>query len=149
MIRIYKLQIGDCFYIGSTKNNRFLNHKSNCFNDNYKGYDYKVYKHIRSKGITFDTFEENVKHIFICDTIEIHRADIENSFIDLSNPLCLNNRRENQNCRNYELYYKNNKEYINEKIPCEFCSKLSKRHKIKRHQRSKICLSYQKWFEVD
>jgi len=62
---IYKLVIDGTttIYVGSTVNlkQRRQNHKTDCFNENRKMYNRKVYKTIRERGITNDDFYNRVK----------------------------------------------------------------------------------------
>jgi hypothetical protein len=45
---IYKIEIGDYFYWGSSKDECRLNgHKTHCYTPKSKSYNYKVYKKIR------------------------------------------------------------------------------------------------------
>ena len=127
---VYRIEVNGKYYIGSTGDmkERFCHHKSDCFNGNYNGFNYKIYKFIRSCEITFDTFCEKVNHKIICYIP--NKKDLkkyEQMFINLLDPLCLNDRKENQNRNNpdgtpnkdydkkySEEYRKNNPEKIKE-----------------------------------
>lgn len=90
---IYKLYIGDYWYIGQTIrtfNCRFSQHNKACFNTFKKSYHTKKYKIIRSFGVKRKTFKTMVKHkiVYKCDIKDLNKY--ENFCIDLNNPWCLN-----------------------------------------------------------
>jgi len=64
MTSIYSLTINDYpFYIGRTDNvkQRYIQHKTKCFNQNRKEFTFKLYQFIRNQGITKETFYDKVK----------------------------------------------------------------------------------------
>lgn len=82
MANIYKLDIGEDSYIGSTNNltKRLTMHKSRSYNERYKGYNNKIYTHIRNIGW------ENI----VCSILETcdkeKKYEREQHFMDELNP---------------------------------------------------------------
>ena len=62
-INIYKIYNDDMSYIGSSKNfkKRILDHKSDCYNENCKAYNYFIYQYIRQHG-GWDEFTKEIIH---------------------------------------------------------------------------------------
>ena len=114
------------FYIGSSKNchNRFLKHKSSCYNQNCNKYNYKVYQYIRSNG-HIENFHYVILHTITFNDIK-ELLDLELSYIKELNP-SLNYRLPIRDKKTYYIdkqeeiknknlmYYHNNKIIINEK----------------------------------
>ena len=91
---VYKIELGKYYYYGSTDDmkRRFTKHRSDCFNQNTC--NRKVYKYMRSIGITYDNFYDKIIPIEICSIKPgVIPKYIENKFIDLSDPYCLNTYR--------------------------------------------------------
>jgi len=124
MANIYKLEIGNEFYIGSTCNltSRLHIHKSRTYNENDKRYNEKIYTAIRN--INWN----NVKiHILeICNKEVIKQR--EQYFIDTLKPT-LNSFRVIKD----KDYFK--KWNIN--IQCECGGKYDKSHKNRHHKSNK------------
>ena len=127
---IYKLKIGEYWYIGSSNNKRrFYVHKGICCSPNNKGYNLPVYKKIRE--LTND-FYRDVKFT------KLHYRDTkkeaeckEDELIDLSNPYCLNTYRANQDNRKNKILYRKKKYY------CGSCDKMEYLTHKARHERTK------------
>ena len=156
---IYKLQIQEYFYIGSSKTKtRYTEHKSVCFNTNNDKYNLKVYRKIRELTIQ-DRFYDDVKEIILeKDITDDKKSEIEDKYIDLDNPHCLNSQRENQHSYSREYnnnirseyynrnkdkvkqdqlrYYNKNKDIINIKSHCYVCDCNTTARNIKRHNES-------------
>jgi hypothetical protein len=79
MTYIYKLKINGKSYVGSTNhiNNRMINHKNNCYNQNLYKYNYKLYKMIRENGGW-----NNVDIHIIQECNELIRFIIEDYYIE-------------------------------------------------------------------
>jgi len=95
--------IKDC-YIGSTINfkNRKKNHKSDCYNEKCKSFNYKVYKFIRDNGGTDNFYFDILKNVNCNNKQELHK--LEGEYIKLYTP-SLNSQAA------HTLYYVNRKEY--------------------------------------
>ncbi len=114
--KIYKIEVdGELVYIGSTTNLRIRksDHKSRCFNENAIRHNLLLYKTIRSKGVTKETFKNRVKLIWICD-VEFNKryelGAVEAHYIKKLQPIC--------NCEipwgkkwNKKQYYQDNKKF--------------------------------------
>lgn len=123
---IYKLCYKNYYYIGSTIDipKRMNKHKSRCFNENDKGYNYKVYTKFRELGININNFNNLIKIILDeCYEYE-NKKELENVYIDIEDKYCLNVKKENQNRYNedgtlnkeYDRNYHNNKKNKKTKI---------------------------------
>jgi hypothetical protein len=117
-------------YIGSSHDSerRLLEHKIRCFNVNFKDYNFKFYKYIRDKNLTFDILEHKILHTFTIDSKcktkkemlkEVHIQ--EQKFIDMLKPLC-NQHKANTglNIKDYhkqysKQQYQDNKDEIKQK----------------------------------
>ena len=78
-IDIYKIYNVDMAYIGSTKNykDRMKIHKSNCYNDNQKKYNYFIYQYIRQHG-GWDAFTKEIIHTCeVADETEQRKVEQE------------------------------------------------------------------------
>ena len=112
---IYKLIIGKYYYIGHSKQKiktRFTEHKYNCFKSTRTHYNQKVYCKIRELKITKTTFRKKVKIELICYACGKYPRKIEDYFIDLDDPYCLNQRKSgcydwNEYMREYNKNGKN------------------------------------------
>jgi len=107
IIRSKDLSLHDC-YIGSCKDiyNRRKVHKYNCYNENTRSYNFKLYQFIRANGGWSNfTMEELCK----CDVERL--SQVEQYYIDKFNP-SLNSQRA-YNSDEYTKEYKKdyNKEY--------------------------------------
>ena len=139
-IYIIKHKDSDALYVGSTTDFhlRKINHKSDSYNEKYKGYNIKLYQFILDNGgwKRFDIWK-----IDCCD--EENAFEKEQEYMDKLKPT-LNDRRANgfdfdrqkEYHKQYnEKYYENNKDKLNEKMDCDCGGKYTKQHK-KRHLKS-------------
>ena len=121
---IYKIccdDLPDFVYVGSTKafRQRKITHKSNCYNENKKTYNYKLYSTIRENGGW-----DNWRMVIIedCGEITFTQARIKEE----ENRMKLNGNLNSQKCyiteeeyyerqrKQRKEYYENNKEKCNE-----------------------------------
>lgn len=118
MANIYKLEIGDDFYIGSTCNltQRLINHKSITYNENDRRYEQSFYSKIRD--ITWD----NVKCVILETCDKELRYEREQYFIDKLEPTLNLFRviKDNDYYKKWDI-----------KVDCECGSKYSKSHKTR------------------
>ena len=137
---IYSLTIDETpFYIGKTANlkQRYREHKSRCFGETRREYKLKLYQFIRSKGISKETFYENVK-------INVIYENVPDYFIAIMEDFTINsygNKFEIQNSQQgisytFCVHDKN-------RLDCKLCDGYSicEHDRIRRHQRSKKCIS--------
>ncbi len=92
---IYKLTIGDYFYVGRTKgrfSTRYNSHKKSCFNRRKKTYNSKKYKIIRQLGVKRDNWNQLVKWkiIYNCPMEYLECYERHCIYISVNNPFCLN-----------------------------------------------------------
>jgi len=134
-------------YVGSTVNwkARQRSHKSNCYNENGKKYNYKVYKTIRAND-GWDNFK--MIQIGTRPQLTVRQAEeIEDEYrVELKATMnvrrCyLTEDQKRERDKEYkEEYYKNNIEAIkanaSQKIVCE-CGCDSTRNHLERHKKSK------------
>jgi hypothetical protein len=143
-------------YIGKTTNfkRRVREHKRNCYNENYKHYNYKVYLYIRENGgwDNFDMIEIETNEYDNKDSAFRERYWIEelNANLNLVIPLrtdkewYINNKEflkekkkeyHQNNKKIIKEYYENNKKIINEK-----CKKYYEKNKeiINQKRKEKI-----------
>lgn len=71
MAIIYKLTVGNYWYIGRTTNSfrsRFRAHCKSCFNRSKRSYHSKIYKTMRKLGVKKSTWDEQVKNhiVYVC-----------------------------------------------------------------------------------
>ena len=138
VVYIYRMNVKDKFYIGSTKDikYRIARHKSRCYNQNYKEYNIKVYKYIRENCNDWD--EVSFQIIDVYDNISIEfKREIEQYYIDyFSNNLNMVRAKFDK-----QIYYiKSNKKRIEKrriKVKCE-CGIISGFTNIARHRKTKI-----------
>ncbi len=147
--------IKDC-YVGKTTNfkKRVEYHKSNCYNENRKEYNYKLYKFIRENGgwdnfnfIEIEKGEYDNKDSAIKERELIEELNANLNIVIPSRTLkeyfkeYLKNNREKHNKRQ-KKYFDKNREIINEKqrekiickCGCEICKNYLSRHlKSKKH----------------
>ena len=100
-------------YVGKTKNlkKRIIDHKSNCYNENRKCYNIKVYQYIRENGgwdnfnfIEIETNEYNDK-----DSAIREKYWVEDLKANLNSYIPSRTKKESQ-----KEYRENNKKYFNE-----------------------------------
>ena len=146
---IYKLEIGDYFYWGSSKlnyNSRLSIHKYNCYNPKRKGYNTKLYKKIRELC-------PNPKHFYDFIYYEKYYEDLDISTKKYMENMILQRYKDNKYSLNSNKgVYKHNQtkvdfdrehwgEYKREKIICEKCGMLISRNSIRKHQRTIKCMN--------
>ena len=148
VVYIYRMNVKDKFYVGSTKNikNRINKHKSNCYNQNVKDYNMKVYKYIRENCADLSEISFSILDVYD-DISKEFRKDIEQYYIDyFSNNLnsYSANFSKERKAEKVRLRYRNDEEYRNnykkrksEKIICE-CGKVVSFGYIGQHRKSKI-----------
>ena len=142
----YKLTITNTpyFYSGHAKDyeksTRIQLHKSDCYKPSgidKKG-DIKLYKKIRELDITKQDFYDRVKLTKIITGMSKEQAiTAENSLIDLSNPYCLNSRRECMD-RNMPKYMKDYREEHKEEIKID----MARRYQNEKEERLKSAKEY-------
>lgn len=141
---IYKIQIKDYIYIGSTMNFtiRKSKHKESC----NAGKELLVYRTIRENGGWDCCTMVPIKEIEVESKIQAHIAE---EAVRVEYNAKMNTRRaylseedkkEHQNIR-FEIWSKNNREYINEKHICECGGKYTTCSKS-RHEKSKKHLAF-------
>ena len=97
---IYKLYIGDYFYIGKTINKfmvRYNNHKNSCFYKRKQEYNTKKYIKFRELGVNKDNWNEKIKYKIIYECDNDYLYCYENLCINLDNPYSLNINKININ----------------------------------------------------
>ncbi len=167
---VYKIccknpEIKDC-YVGSTTNfKQRKNAHRRCCSDNNKNKDIKIYKFIRDNG-EWDNWDMIlVEKVNVNDGYELKKEErkwIEqlNATLNCRLPTRTKNEYYNDNkeklneykkewyAENKEKilehkknYYEENKEIIKEKIECPICNSIVRKDNLKRHQKTKKCLS--------
>ena len=141
---IYKIQhetIDELIYVGSTCNfvKRKCSHKTTCYNEKQKGYNYKLYKTIRENG-GWDSFNMTMVSKYPCaDNLEAIKEE-ERIRRELNATMnakrCFRSDEVEKECRyiddkkyreghsekykeNKKKYYQEHSEKLNEKIECE------------------------------
>ena len=133
VVYIYRMNIKDKYYIGSTKDikYRIRRHKSDCYNQNTRSYNFKVYKYIRENCADWSEVSFDILDVYDDISIEFKR-EIEQYYIDyFSNNL---NMRSSIS-KSISEYYQKNK--LNERVQCE-CGRFVVRRHLKGHRKSKI-----------
>lgn len=141
-ISIYKIYNDEMAYIGSSQNykTRMCNHKTCCYNENRKGYNYFIYQYIRTHG-GWDAFTKEIIHE--CDVADKdEQRKVEQEWID-KNECKLNDRNSYQTKEEkkeqQKQRYETNKDKINDqrkqKITCE-CGSIVTRGDRVRHERT-------------
>jgi hypothetical protein len=145
-------------YVGSTMSfaNRKYNHKRNCYNENDKRYNFKIYQTIRANG-GWDNWRMVCIHQEDIDNKRYAEQIEENYRLELNGNLNTHRafRTEEQRKEYHKEYHKeyrednkgyfnernkkyreNNRDFIIEKITCECGCEIS-RNNIAEHKRSK------------
>ena len=139
MYQIYKIEIGDYFYFGSTKSEKRLNeHKSDCYNLNRFTYNFKVYRKIRELCPNPLHFYSFVNYSIIHENLNKQiKKYMENFYInrEKDNPYCLNDNKRVQ--QNGETRRNNHNEYKRERVICSECNKNFSRNYLREHIRRK------------
>ena len=141
--------IKDC-YVGKTRNfkRRVIQHKSDCYNENYKAYNLKVYEFIRENGginnfnfIEIEKNEYNDKDSAIRERYWIEELNANlNSLIPSRTDKEYNENNKEIINEKHKEYRENNIEILNQKakkkISCECCCEIRKDY-LSRHLKSK------------
>jgi len=164
---VYEISFKDCVdnYVGSCidLHKRKINHKSNCFNENSKHYNSKLYQFIRENNYDWEDviFEVLEHHDDILDKLELRKR--EQHFIDVLKPTFNtfkayrteeqlkeynreNGKKHRQENPEYykekgKKYYEANREKIHKKYDCCCKGKYTYQSKA-RHIKSKIHQDY-------
>jgi len=130
-IYIYRMNVKDKFYVGSTVNikNRISKHKKYCYNQNCcKEYNRKVYKYIRENCADWSEVSFNILDVYD-DISKQFRREMEQYYIEYFsnnlNSICANVSKEKISEKN------------SEKVICE-CGRVVCFGAIGRHRKSKI-----------
>ena len=158
---IYKIENNDdesLVYVGHTTNfdKRKTQHKINCYNDNQKPYNFKVYRMIRENGGWEKFLMLEVEKYPCADKREAERRENEvmkelktsmntNKSFRTQDEITEYHKEHNTNYRKVHKdeitehkkeYYESNKPKINEKVKCECGCDVMKRC-LNRHQATK------------
>tara|TARA_R110000787_G_scaffold39531_1_gene98979 strand:- start:283 stop:909 length:627 start_codon:yes stop_codon:yes gene_type:complete len=90
---IYKLIVGDFWYVGKTINKfkiRYNHHKRDCFNKKGDGYNTLKYVIFRKMGVSLKNWNEMVKFKIVYECNDNLLYSYENLSINLDDPWCLN-----------------------------------------------------------
>ena len=133
---IYKMEIGDYFYYGSSKqlgNGRLNDHRKVCYNINQKGYNYKIYKKIRQLCPNKKHFDYFVDFDRFYEHLDIStKKYYENMLLQKykNNPYSLNVdtsiQQQGQTKRQHQK----------ERVNCPTCNKLICRGNISNHNKT-------------
>ena len=150
------INIKDC-YVGSTTNlnERRRQHKSRCYNENSKKYNYNVYKFIRDNGGWSNWVVVLVESYSECNSreelLKFERYHMEKLESTLNS--CIPGRTQKEYDKDnaekikerQKEYYQNNTEQIKERtkeqVECEFCKSIIRKDGLSRHHKSKKCLA--------
>ena len=160
---VYRINVGDEFYIGSTVDmrNRFYSHKCYLKMD----CQYKLYKKMREYNLDFDDVEISILQTYPCNdksdlrrregiyqkelkptlndfvagrTKQEYRVDNKEHMIEYEKERYEKNKTEN--LENKKIYYIENKDailaYKREKKECEYCHKEITRNHLSRHYKT-------------
>jgi len=132
------MNINDKFYIGSTINihNRIIRHKSFCYNQNGKEYNFKVYKYIRENCADWSEVSFDILDVYD-DINKEFKREIEDYYIKyFSNNLNMRGAKFDKEKSDKKFYKKRNEEK-REKVQCE-CGRFVSGYNIARHRKTKI-----------
>jgi len=146
---IYRMEGAN--YIGSTKTTlkeRAYMHRAGCFNPNYKGYNYPIYKHIRNNMLGIRLIP--IKYLFLgktaCRMVEqiyINKYDSINNGLNDRRAHQTRAQRGEQNRKSDKKYYQKHKEKQlkkqKKKVKCDRCGSDVCYGGIARHHKSKKC----------
>lgn len=131
---IYKLEIGDYFYFGSSKDkDRLSKHKYNCYNPNYTNYNYKVYRKIRELCPNPNNFYDFVDFSIYHENLNIElKKYMENHYLQKhnNNPYCLNSDKS------IFKHGETLQEYRKRKLPCSICNVMISSRNLSRHKKT-------------
>jgi hypothetical protein len=147
---IYEIKSNDKsitgLYIGSTwdMRKRIGYHTSNCYNENYHGYNYPVYKYIRENG-GFHTFTIRVIDSGECEDLtelecgEQYYIDMAGGIENLLNEQDALQDKQKRKEKNIIAKKNNKKKNVeNKKYPCELCGfYFQDNYALQRHYTSK------------
>ena len=137
VVYIYRMNVKDKFYIGSTKDihKRKWEHNYDCYHQNRKHYNYKVYKYIRDN--CNDWSEVSFQILDVYDDInKKFRKEIEQYYIDyFSNNL--NMIDANFSKEKCAIKERKRNEVRKKKVNCE-CGRVVSGYNIGSHRKSKI-----------
>lgn len=148
---IYKIQCKDetisDIYIGHTTcyYQRYRMHKSNCNNENSKGYNYKIYKIIRDNG-GWDNWDMSIIEKFPCNNVDEARnrerywIEKESSQLNVTIP----NRSKKEYAQIYRVIHK---EEISEKSKIYRNNNKDKIKEYIESNKEKISFQKQEWYE--
>jgi len=128
-IYIYRMNVKDKFYIGSTKDikHRIRTHKYNCYNQNCKEYNIKVYKYIRDNCANWTEVSFNILDVYDDISSEFKR-EIEQYYIEY---FCNNLNTIGANSSDIKIKKRR------EKVQCE-CGKVVAYGNISSHRKTKF-----------
>ena len=138
VVYIYRMNVKDKYYIGSTKNikYRIYYHKSDCYNSNSDKYNIKVYKYIRENCADWSEVSFQILDVYD-DISKDFKKDIEQYYIEyFSNNLnSIPAKTKNERNSAISKYFQINK--LNERVQCE-CGRFVTRRNLKGHLKRKI-----------
>ena len=137
VVYIYRMNINDKYYIGSTKDIklRILNHKSYCYNEHAQQYNFKVYKYIREYCDDWSEVSFDILDVYDVISKEFRR-EIEQYYIDYFNNnlnMCRAKYDKEKADKKFKLKYKNDEEYrnkVNEKRRLRYKNDEEYRNKV-------------------
>lgn len=137
--QLYKLEIGDYFYFGSTKNeeDRYRCHKKDCYTINKPKYNNKLYTKIRELCPNPNNFYDFVDYQVYHKNLNLElKKYMENFYLQKhkDNPYCLNsNKRIYQQNENKSSYQR---KYHQERVLCNICNKSMNRSSLLKHKKN-------------
>ena len=138
VVYIYRMNVKDKYYIGSTKNihKRKWEHNYDCYHQNRKHYNYKVYKYIRDN--CNDWSEVSFQILDVYDDINNEfKREIEDYYIKyFSNNLNSIGAKFDKEKSDKKFYKKRNEER-RVKVQCE-CGRIVNFGSLGGHRKTKI-----------
>jgi hypothetical protein len=147
VVYIYKMNVKDKYYIGSTEDirERIIDHKSNCYNINCDKYNRKVYKYIRENCDDWNEISFDILDVYD-DISSDFKLEMEQYYMDyFSNNLNMkrakydkniNNKKRRLKLQNDEEYRKKRNDRKREKVECE-CGIIVNRSNMSTHRKTK------------
>ena len=142
---IYRME--DVNYIGSTKTTlkqRASSHRADCFNPNYKEYNYPIYKHIRNNMLGIRVIP--IKELFVgktaCRMVEqyyIDKYDSINNGLNTYRSYTTSLELREQQRKSEKKSYQKHKEKRSKKVKCERCGSVVNYSNLPKHHRTKKC----------
>ncbi len=144
VVYIYKMNVKDKYYIGSTENirERITNHKKSCYNIKNKKYNLKVYKYIRENCCDWSEVSFYILDVYD-DISDDFKFEMEQYYMDyFSNNLNMIRAKYDKNIYNEKqrLKRQNDEEYrnkINEKQRLKLQNDEEYRNKLNEDRRNK------------